>query len=128
VVHRVGLLAAIAAHRPWRGALIDDSARAAVSASIRAVWPHAPPVSWIDERGHVAVGGGTLRDGDDVSGRRAVGQAVRTMLGQIASQQALVDDTAAGYRELFELHPLPMWVVGEQTLRFLEINDTARRK
>jgi PAS domain S-box-containing protein len=58
----------------------------------------------------------------------AVGQAVRAMLAQIAAQQALVDDSAAGYRELFELHPLPMWVVDEESLRFLEVNAAAVRK
>ncbi len=58
----------------------------------------------------------------------AVGEAARAMLAQIATQQALVDDSATGYRELFELHPLPMWVVDEETLRFLEVNDAALRK
>jgi PAS domain S-box-containing protein len=55
----------------------------------------------------------------------SVGQAARAMLGQIAAQQAVVDDSATGYRELFALHPLPMWVVDEQSLRFLEVNQAA---
>jgi PAS domain S-box-containing protein len=58
----------------------------------------------------------------------ALGQAARAMLQQIAATQAVADDSTTGYRELFELHPLPMWVVDEETLRFLEVNAAALRK
>jgi hypothetical protein len=92
---RLEWLAAIAAHRQWRGALIDTSARAAVGASIRAVWPHAPPVSWIDERGRVVVGGGTLLDGDEVSGRRWF---------DAASRGALLSDEGGTLRAVMPLH------------------------
>ncbi len=57
-----------------------------------------------------------------------LGEAARAMLQQIATTQALADDSTTGYRELFELHPLPMWVVDEETLRFLEVNAAALRK
>jgi PAS domain S-box-containing protein len=57
-----------------------------------------------------------------------LGEAARAMLKQIATTQALADDSSTGYRELFELHPLPMWVVDEDTLRFLEVNAAALRK
>ncbi len=57
-----------------------------------------------------------------------LGEAARAMLQQIAATQALADDSTTGYRELFELHPLPMWVVDEETLRFLEVNAAALRK
>jgi PAS domain S-box-containing protein len=57
-----------------------------------------------------------------------LGVAARAMLDQIATTQALADDSSTGYRELFELHPLPMWVVDEETLRFLEVNTAALRK
>lgn len=57
-----------------------------------------------------------------------LGQAARAMLQQIAATQDLADDSTTGYRELFELHPLPMWVVDEETLRFLEVNAAALRK
>ncbi len=57
-----------------------------------------------------------------------LGQAARAMLQQIAATQAVADDSTTGYRELFELHPLPMWVVDEETLRFLEVNAAALRK
>jgi PAS domain S-box-containing protein len=57
-----------------------------------------------------------------------LGEAARAMLKQIATTQALADDSSTGYRELFELHPLPMWVVDEETLRFLEVNAAALRK
>lgn len=57
-----------------------------------------------------------------------LGEAARAMLKQIATTQALADDSSTGYRELFELHPLPMWVVDEETLRFLEVNAAAPRK
>jgi PAS domain S-box-containing protein len=57
-----------------------------------------------------------------------LGESARAMLDQIAATQAVADDSATGYRELFELHPLPMWVVDEQTLRFLEVNTAAVRK
>lgn len=59
---------------------------------------------------------------------RALGRAARAMLGQIVTQQAVVNDSARGYRELFELHPLPMWVVDDESLRFVEVNDAAVRK
>ncbi len=58
----------------------------------------------------------------------ALGEAARAMLDQIATTQAVADDSTTGYRELFELHPLPMWVVDETTLRFLEVNAAALRK
>jgi PAS domain S-box-containing protein len=57
-----------------------------------------------------------------------LGEAARAMLQQIAATQAVADDSTTGYRELFELHPLPMWVVDEETLRFLEANAAALRK
>jgi PAS domain S-box-containing protein len=58
----------------------------------------------------------------------AVGEAARSMLRQISAQQLAMDASATGYRELFELHPLPMWVVDEASLRFLEVNAAAVRK
>lgn len=58
---------------------------------------------------------------------RAVGQAARAMLDQINEQQASLLDSATGYRELFELHPLPMWVIDKASLRFLEVNYAALR-
>jgi PAS domain S-box-containing protein len=58
----------------------------------------------------------------------AVGEAARSMLEQISAQQVAVDASTTGYRELFELHPLPMWVVDEESLRFLEVNAAAARK
>src|SRR5438105_5987100 len=47
-----------------------------------------------------------------------------------AKLQQLVDriDPQAGrYRMLFETSPLPMWVVDDETLRFLAVNDAAVR-
>lgn len=57
-----------------------------------------------------------------------LGEAARAMVKQISSTQAVADDSTTGYRELFELHPLPMWVVDEETLSFLEVNAAALRK
>ncbi len=58
----------------------------------------------------------------------AVGAAARSMLTQISAQQRAMNASAISYRELFELHPLPMWVVDEDSLRFLEVNAAAVRK
>jgi PAS domain S-box-containing protein len=58
----------------------------------------------------------------------AVGEAARSMLRQISSQQVAMEASASRYRELFELHPLPMWVVAEASLAFLEVNAAAVRK
>jgi PAS domain S-box-containing protein len=36
-----------------------------------------------------------------------------------------VEDSEARYRMLFDIHPQPMWVVEQQTLRFLAVNQAA---
>src|SRR6266540_6492585 len=36
-----------------------------------------------------------------------------------------IDPQAGRYRMLFESSPLPMWVLDDQTLRFLAVNDAA---
>jgi PAS domain S-box-containing protein len=36
--------------------------------------------------------------------------------------------TASRYRNLFRIHPEPMWVFNVETLRFLEVNDAAVRR
>ena len=38
------------------------------------------------------------------------------------------ETTAARYRNLFRIHPEPMWVFNIETLRFLEVNDAAVRR
>ena len=48
---------------------------------------------------------------------RALARAAR-------AQQALAV-TEAGYRELFDANPLPMWIYDPATLRFLAVNDAA---
>jgi PAS domain S-box-containing protein len=38
------------------------------------------------------------------------------------------ENTASRYRNLFRVHPEPMWVFNVETLRFLEVNDAAIRR
>jgi PAS domain S-box-containing protein len=38
------------------------------------------------------------------------------------------ETTASRYRNLFRIHPEPMWVFNVETLRFLEVNDAAVRR
>ena len=38
------------------------------------------------------------------------------------------ETTASRYRNLFRVHPEPMWVFNVETLRFLEVNDAAIRR
>lgn len=58
----------------------------------------------------------------------ALGRAARTMLTELSAREAEIRQSAARYRELFEIHPLPMWVVDEETLGFLEVNRATLRK
>lgn len=48
------------------------------------------------------------------------GALVRARHAQLALQQ-----TQAGYRQLFEANPLPMWIFDPDTLRFHDVNDAA---
>ncbi len=92
------LLALVAAQPQWRAALGDDAAAARVAQSIRSAWADAPAIVWIDERGRVAVGGGDLRSGADVSGRRWFDEVVRGPL--------LSDEPANGAAVLRAVQPL----------------------
>jgi two-component system, cell cycle sensor histidine kinase and response regulator CckA len=57
---------------------------------------------------------------------------VTALIGSIAVALAYTRasrrEAAYQYRALFERHPLPMWVFDERTLRFLAVNDAARRE
>jgi PAS domain S-box-containing protein len=46
-------------------------------------------------------------------------------LARAARAQQALAVTEAGYRELFDANPLPMWIYDPATLRFLAVNDAA---
>jgi len=46
-------------------------------------------------------------------------------LARAARAQQALTATEAGYRELFQANPLPMWIYDPATLRFLAVNDAA---
>src|SRR5829696_2019698 len=53
--------------------------------------------------------------------------ALRPLAARLQQLVDRIDPQAGRYRMLFESSPLPMWVVDDETLRFLAVNDAALR-
>ena len=53
---------------------------------------------------------------------------LRATQAELAEREALLRRSEATFRLLFDANPLPMWVYDLETLRFLEVNDTAVRR
>jgi len=51
--------------------------------------------------------------------------ALRPLAARLQQLVDRIDPQAGRYRMLFEASPLPMWVVDDETLRFLAVNDAA---
>src|SRR6058998_1749515 len=54
----------------------------------------------------------------------AIPRRIAARLQQLVDR---IDPQAGRYRMLFETSPLPMWVVDDESLRFLAVNDAAVR-
>src|SRR5437764_8780896 len=53
--------------------------------------------------------------------------AMRALAAKLQQLVDRIDPHAGRYRMLFEASPLPMWVLDDETLRFLAANDAALR-
>src|SRR3954467_7948288 len=51
--------------------------------------------------------------------------ALRPLAARLQQLVDRIDPQAGRYRMLFEASPLPMWVVDDENLRFLAVNDAA---
>lgn len=54
-------------------------------------------------------------------------RALRPLAARLQQFVDRIDPQAGRYRMLFEASPLPMWVVDDETLRFLAVNEAALR-
>ena len=52
---------------------------------------------------------------------------LRVLAAKLQQLVDRIDPQAGRYRMLFESSPLPMWVLDDETLRFLAVNDAALR-
>ncbi|MHB8614361.1 MAG: response regulator [Candidatus Dormibacteraceae bacterium] len=59
---------------------------------------------------------------------RLVSAKLHEKVRELDSARSEVEATARRYRNLFRVHPEPMWVFNVETLRFLEVNDAAIRR
>ena len=59
---------------------------------------------------------------------RLVSAKLHEKVRELDVARGAFETTAARYRNLFRIHPEPMWVFNIETLRFLEVNDAAVRR
>ncbi len=59
---------------------------------------------------------------------RLVSAKLHEKVRELETARAEFETTASRYRNLFRIHPEPMWVFSTETLRFLEVNEAAVRR
>ena len=59
---------------------------------------------------------------------RLVSAKLHEKVRELEIARSEFETTASRYRNLFRIHPEPMWVFNVDTLRFLEVNDAAVRR
>jgi PAS domain S-box-containing protein len=59
---------------------------------------------------------------------RLVSAKLHEKVRELDTARGEFETTASRYRNLFRIHPEPMWVFNVETLRFLEVNDAAIRR
>jgi PAS domain S-box-containing protein len=59
---------------------------------------------------------------------RLVSAKLHEKVRELDAARGEFEITASRYRNLFRVHPEPMWVFNVETLRFLEVNDAAIRR
>jgi PAS domain S-box-containing protein len=64
-------------------------------------------------------------DGFDRKHAQVLGEMLRHRTDELEVVHSLLVDSERQYREMFEGHPEPMWVVDAQSLAFLGVNDAA---
>ena len=64
-------------------------------------------------------------DGFDQEHAQVLGEMLLRKTGELAAVNSRLVDSERQYREMFEGHPEPMWVLDAQSLAFLSVNDAA---
>jgi PAS domain S-box-containing protein len=64
-------------------------------------------------------------DGFDQEHAQVLGEMLLRKTGELAAVNSRLVDSERQYREMFEGHPEPMWVLDAQSLAFLGVNDAA---
>ena len=64
-------------------------------------------------------------DGFDQEHAQVLGEMLLRRTGELAAVNSRLVDSERQYREMFEGHPEPMWVLDAQSLAFLSVNDAA---
>jgi PAS domain S-box-containing protein len=76
----------------------------------------------------LAFGGGDMTRRSQVDAPAEMGVLARTfnrLAADVAARTASLAASEARYRAMFESNPQPMWVLDQETLRFLAVNDAA---